>query len=71
MSAHHIATLEDPLLRNLDKQEIDRLLEAAVTTVMAPSAPTQRHGNRHERVRPRWISTSEFVQRMQRYLVYN
>ena len=71
MSTQRTVAAERQELRPLVKNEIDRLLEAAVATVTTPTLSTDEGHTGRERVRPRWISTAEFVRRMRRYLVYN
>ena len=71
MSTQRTVAAENHPLRPLIKDEIDRLLEAAVATVTTPTSGIDEDHTGRERVRPQWISTAEFVRRMRQYLVYN
>ena len=70
MSVRRDSAAEPATLRPLAKPEIDRLLEAAVASVTTPT-PTSSGSASRERVKPRWITSAEFVRRMIPYIVYN
>jgi hypothetical protein len=57
-------------LRSLSKDEIDRRIEKVLAQVASADGLIDLDPD-GDPLRPRWISTAEFVRRMRPFLVYN
>jgi hypothetical protein len=59
--------IEEPAIRTLTKQEIDRRIEGLIREI----ALLREDAGEIGATQPRWIAPAELVRRLRRFVVYN
>jgi len=72
MALEHKTGTEQPAIRALTKQEIDRRIQGLIEEIALPHGePAEAGAEAADSLRPRWIEPAELVRRLSRFIVHN